>query len=278
MDFPPTYRLDIHTDDWSKVKLYNVPSYTDRILWKEFPCVQVCQHRYTSVPRIFGSDHRPVVATFTVEAWKPVMHGLPRARSVRIYGLQLYFLSKLICDHKYTDLLQGARGINVSISNTYMLTPRSATEGFGSMHVRGVLERKPVSLPKAGTSASVARQEASSFSGSVTQHQSMDTGAATLSPARFVADDLITFSMGELSLLEAQRQYLAVRVTVGATVIGQGEISLRHCCVEAPTGQPKQFELQLSSHGLPLGGCAGSIICCEDPQIGDKVPVAPAAS
>ena len=45
--------------------LFRIPSYTDRILWKPSPSIQLV--KYDSVESIKSSDHRPVYATFNVK-------------------------------------------------------------------------------------------------------------------------------------------------------------------------------------------------------------------
>jgi len=63
--FMPTYRLERGSNEWSKKKLQNVPSYCDRILWKSLPPNELIQHEYNSVESIMTSDHRPVLSTFS---------------------------------------------------------------------------------------------------------------------------------------------------------------------------------------------------------------------
>lgn len=68
LDFAPTYRWDRHTSEVSN-KREQTPSWTDRILWRSFTNTEEEFQllSYRSVPDAFGSDHRPVVATFTLQ-------------------------------------------------------------------------------------------------------------------------------------------------------------------------------------------------------------------
>lgn len=65
LDFAPTYRWDRNSAEVSN-KREQTPSWTDRILWRSFSGVEdeLQFLSYRSVPDAFGSDHRPVVATF----------------------------------------------------------------------------------------------------------------------------------------------------------------------------------------------------------------------
>jgi phosphatidylinositol-bisphosphatase len=62
IEFPPTYKFDKNTDDYDSGKKQRVPSWTDRILWKEDDGIKALS--YGSVSSMYVSDHRPVYAQF----------------------------------------------------------------------------------------------------------------------------------------------------------------------------------------------------------------------
>jgi hypothetical protein len=67
INFPPTYKYDINSDDYDTSEKARTPSYTDRILWRSiFPDVQAKQLYYGRA-EVKTSDHRPVSSMFDVE-------------------------------------------------------------------------------------------------------------------------------------------------------------------------------------------------------------------
>lgn len=60
IDFPPTYKFDPGTDVYDTSKKQRVPSWTDRILFKD----SVKPLSYGSIPSLSKSDHKPVYAQF----------------------------------------------------------------------------------------------------------------------------------------------------------------------------------------------------------------------
>ncbi|CAF0762456.1 unnamed protein product [Adineta ricciae] len=67
INFPPTYKYDIGSDNYDTSEKARTPSYTDRILWRSiFPNVQTKQLYYGRA-EVKTSDHRPVSAIFDVE-------------------------------------------------------------------------------------------------------------------------------------------------------------------------------------------------------------------
>jgi hypothetical protein len=64
IEFKPTYKFDIRTQDYDTSKKQRVPAWCDRILWKRGPKIK--QLYYNSCPLIDFADHRPVVAHFQV--------------------------------------------------------------------------------------------------------------------------------------------------------------------------------------------------------------------
>ncbi len=67
LGFPPTYKFDVGTDAYDSGPKRRVPSYTDRILFRAAegpPAMQLLSYR--SISAIKTSDHRPVVAEFSM--------------------------------------------------------------------------------------------------------------------------------------------------------------------------------------------------------------------
>ena len=64
IEFAPTYKFDIGTDNYDTSEKNRTPKWSDRILWVEskIQCTS-----YNSVPSIRYSDHKPVYGTFDVE-------------------------------------------------------------------------------------------------------------------------------------------------------------------------------------------------------------------
>ncbi|EDQ87577.1 uncharacterized protein MONBRDRAFT_27082 [Monosiga brevicollis MX1] len=74
IEFPPSYRYKRGTRDvyeYEKQKAsgikINVPSYTDRIMWRSFPNLYIKQTSYGATTDIMTSDHSPVFATFDIQ-------------------------------------------------------------------------------------------------------------------------------------------------------------------------------------------------------------------
>ena len=62
IEFMPTYKFDLRTQDYDTSKKQRVPAWCDRILWKRNAHLK--QLFYNSVPEVDFTDHRPVVAHF----------------------------------------------------------------------------------------------------------------------------------------------------------------------------------------------------------------------
>jgi endonuclease/exonuclease/phosphatase family metal-dependent hydrolase len=63
----PTFKVKRSVNDETPTyKDQRIPSYCDRVLWKSMPPLagKLVQTKYTSLPRVSTSDHKPVVATF----------------------------------------------------------------------------------------------------------------------------------------------------------------------------------------------------------------------
>ncbi|VDK68499.1 unnamed protein product [Litomosoides sigmodontis] len=64
LNFYPTYKYDINSDNWDSSKKKRVPAWCDRILWWNQKGVHIRQKFYDSVPSVKFSDHKPVRALF----------------------------------------------------------------------------------------------------------------------------------------------------------------------------------------------------------------------
>merc|ERR1719321_1468755 len=62
IEFPPTYKFDSHSELYDTSKKQRVPSWTDRILWKDDKNIKALT--YDSIRNMQSSDHRPVFAQF----------------------------------------------------------------------------------------------------------------------------------------------------------------------------------------------------------------------
>lgn len=91
LDFAPTYRWSRHTAEVSN-KREQIPSWTDRVLWKSAHAASLEFESYKGFPEAFGSDHRPVVGTF-------ILHpNLP------FDGMELASTSSTVRDRKHLEL------------------------------------------------------------------------------------------------------------------------------------------------------------------------------
>ncbi|CAF0841743.1 unnamed protein product [Rotaria sordida] len=76
IDFPPTYKFDLRCNDDTYVK-NRTPSYTDRILYRDKPELQIQCTQYKSIESVKHSDHKPVVAHFRLKVKPGVHQGSP---------------------------------------------------------------------------------------------------------------------------------------------------------------------------------------------------------
>lgn len=65
LNFRPTYKYDIGSNEYDTGRKQRIPSWTDRILYMEHPSVTCLA--YNSVDDIMTSDHRPVYASFLIQ-------------------------------------------------------------------------------------------------------------------------------------------------------------------------------------------------------------------
>jgi phosphatidylinositol-bisphosphatase len=65
ISFPPTYKFDANSTSYDTSKKRRVPSWTDRILFKSDDNIRCL--RYTSVPELKISDHRPIFGQYEVD-------------------------------------------------------------------------------------------------------------------------------------------------------------------------------------------------------------------
>lgn len=66
INFNPTYKFDIRTDNYDSSKKNRVPAFCDRILWKRNH--NLTQLYYNSIPEVNFTDHKPVVAHFQLHS------------------------------------------------------------------------------------------------------------------------------------------------------------------------------------------------------------------
>lgn len=66
LTFPPTYKFDIGTNNYDTSKKSRIPSWTDRVLWRDGGAGDVSLLKYDSVGDVRTSDHKPVCASFQV--------------------------------------------------------------------------------------------------------------------------------------------------------------------------------------------------------------------
>jgi phosphatidylinositol-bisphosphatase len=67
INFPPTYKYDIGSDEYDTSEKARTPSYTDRVLWRSIaPDVRTNQLYYGRA-EVKTSDHRPVGSIFDAE-------------------------------------------------------------------------------------------------------------------------------------------------------------------------------------------------------------------
>jgi len=64
LNFDPTYKFDIRTNEYDTSKKKRVPSWCDRIFWKKNNNIK--QIKYNSV-NYLNSDHRPVYGLFKIK-------------------------------------------------------------------------------------------------------------------------------------------------------------------------------------------------------------------
>ena len=67
INFPPTYKYDINSDNYDTSEKARTPSYTDRILWRSISPDLRTQQLYYGRAEVKTSDHRPVSSIFDVE-------------------------------------------------------------------------------------------------------------------------------------------------------------------------------------------------------------------
>eukprot|EP00468_Gymnochlora_sp_CCMP2014_P010756 CAMPEP_0167747952 /NCGR_PEP_ID=MMETSP0110_2-20121227/4569_1 /TAXON_ID=629695 /ORGANISM="Gymnochlora sp., Strain CCMP2014" /LENGTH=2368 /DNA_ID=CAMNT_0007632915 /DNA_START=71 /DNA_END=7177 /DNA_ORIENTATION=- len=70
ISFRPSYRYQTDSNEWSRAKLFNLPSWTDRILWRSSHLKGIKASRYWMDQSQLGSDHRPVLCSFHVKCYR----------------------------------------------------------------------------------------------------------------------------------------------------------------------------------------------------------------
>lgn len=126
LSFKPTYRKFPWTDEWSNKK-EQTPSWTDRILYKANMNIDI--KNYTSIDDCYGSDHRPVYASFGVEikSWYIPEIFPPLNDDIRLGIIEF---QKLVVD--YNEETNATYGM-VSFISPYLEThPKSSQVALGS--------------------------------------------------------------------------------------------------------------------------------------------------
>lgn len=74
INFPPTYKYDVNSNDYDSSEKCRVPAYTDRVLFKKRHQTKIDEELMDADPITFynrielmSSDHRPVIAEFEIE-------------------------------------------------------------------------------------------------------------------------------------------------------------------------------------------------------------------
>ncbi|KNZ57212.1 hypothetical protein VP01_220g1 [Puccinia sorghi] len=69
IEFTPTYKFDVGTNDFDTSEKQRIPSYTDRILYLPGRMNDIQVLSYDSYPSISLSDHKPVASTLTMKIY-----------------------------------------------------------------------------------------------------------------------------------------------------------------------------------------------------------------
>jgi hypothetical protein len=269
--FAPTYRYQEMSDDFSKKKLFNLPSYTDRILHAAHPQLQVTQHAYDMMPRVFGSDHRPVVASFDIRVhlpqrellllhtpWNFVPRPLVRAR---IYSARISFTAAALLKVRH------AKALRVKLCSPFL----SSAAELGGSFARLAAPAKNASTTDVSLccgSPFALRVGDDGFGVLDSGSGSGDVDARLLPPAgvvplpeqyAFLAHDVTCMVLGHVYAHEVQRQSLAIQLRLRGDVsapLGIGRISL-----DAFGEDPRRFAASLKSNGIVVAKCVGFIQC-----------------
>jgi hypothetical protein len=70
IDFAPTYKYDLFSDDWDTSEKCRVPAWTDRVLWRKRDGLTGCSDvscRYYGRSELKQSDHRPVLGVLDID-------------------------------------------------------------------------------------------------------------------------------------------------------------------------------------------------------------------
>lgn len=130
--FAPTYRWERKENVFSNKK-FQAPSWTDRVLWHSLPgLADLTLDTYSSAPNLFGSDHRPVFATFSLTA-RPCYTG-------KFTGKRQAFQTIRILENENTNLIAPshaafapkganapARSSTIASANSFSSTDSSST-------------------------------------------------------------------------------------------------------------------------------------------------------
>mmetsp|Transcript_44675 Transcript_44675/g.87512 ORF Transcript_44675/g.87512 Transcript_44675/m.87512 type:complete len:449 (-) Transcript_44675:86-1432(-) len=232
--FRPSYRYMTKSDEWSNKKLVNLPSYCDRVLTRSHPGINVQKGEYSEVMQVFGSDHRPVFLSMLVPVDLPLSQPdvcqQVELAVVRMYGLVL-------------DIHRSA--------GATAQTPKAIT--LNSPYLP-----QPVIVAGDFVFHGEAEQDKSWQAVGRLPEGHVVTG-------RFVADDIVTFSLGYLNPIDLARLALTLSVVFRespGSAGGHGVISLR----DVQRGEPACCGGHVTLHGLPVGCFAADIVIVQSPE------------
>ena len=106
IEFPPSYKYNLGTTAFDTEK-FRTPSYCDRILYKKQGSTEVTPIRYSSIPEVKSSDHKPVWGMWDVSI-QPGTSDIPLSgglfnREVYIEGLKSRYESADQTEHMDDD-------------------------------------------------------------------------------------------------------------------------------------------------------------------------------
>lgn len=193
--FRPSYRYRADCPAWSVKKLFNLPSYCDRVMWQARPTVTVNPIAYRLHEDILGSDHRPVssVHEVAVRTTIPKEPTELRACVVRLYGLAV-------------DLFQKEKSLAAKrhVLRRLILTSNCLREAL-EVHGECVDEdgKTPPPPPSRGSSSESKEGVEEPAKEMVPLMPMPRTFCHT---SRFFADEIITFPLGDLAPRDADRK------------------------------------------------------------------------
>jgi len=64
--FAPTYKFDPNTDNYDTSKKQRIPSWCDRVIYRDTAVMKNAQKVYTNIPELKMSDHKPIYSEFHI--------------------------------------------------------------------------------------------------------------------------------------------------------------------------------------------------------------------